>query len=313
MSEKEKLLEQLTSIIEIYEKAYHVLRNDNFHYRKSMIEYYSKINQLNEELKSKNYNILLMHLANENYREPIFKDLIQKINDYNDLVFDKKAYTLRKYLDFCFQQIPRLIENKKKIDICENDINDMEDNNSGMPEHARQQILKEFEDQLKSINKEREKIEEEFSWVKENHYLNILWEGDKIIEKIENYFNISIYKFKKAIFDFKLTDRLFETLVKEKVLTSKSKLTSEDFYLILNLKEPKENQENSLKVTHFAYPFKLLSIEVSKKGFEDKEWEKHIVKQFGFNEETLNRKSSNSNNKKIYQEIICSLTVKNGE
>ena len=28
----------------------------------------------------------------------------------------------------------------------------------------------------------------------------------------------------KAIFDFKLTDRLFETLVKEKVLTSKSKL-----------------------------------------------------------------------------------------
>ena len=39
---------------------------------------------------------------------------------------------------------------------------------------------------------------------------------------------------------------LFETLVKEKVLTSKSKLTSEDFYLILNLKEPKENQENRL-------------------------------------------------------------------
>ena len=38
-----------------------------------------------------------------------------------------------------------------------------------------------------------------------------------------------------------------------------------------------------------------------------------IAKQFGFNEETLNRKSSNSNNKKIYQEIICSLTVKNGE
>ena len=76
---------------------------------------------------------------------------------------------------------------------------------------------------------------------------------------------------------------------------------------------PKENQENSLKVTHFAYPFKLLSDEVSKKGFEDKEWKKSIVKQFGFNEETLNRKSSNSNNKKIYQEIICSLTVKNGE
>ena len=33
----------------------------------------------------------------------------------------------------------------------------------------------------------------------------------------------------------------------------------------------------------------------------DKEWKKCIVKQFGFNEETLNTKSSNSNNKKIYQ------------
>jgi len=197
MSEKEKLLEQLTSMIEIYEKAYHILRNDNFHYRKSMIEYYNQIKELKDELKSKNYNILLMQLANENYKEPIFKDLIQKINDYNELVFDKKAYTLKKYLDFCFQQIPRLIENKKKIDICENDINDMEDNNSGMPEHARQQILKEFEDQLKSINKEREKIEEEFSWVKENHYLSIVWEGEKILRKLKTTLIFQFINLKK--------------------------------------------------------------------------------------------------------------------
>ena len=56
----------------------------------------------------------------------------------------------------------------------------------------------------------------------------------------------------------------------------------------------------------------LKQIERSK-GFDDKEWEKYIVKQFGFKEGTLNGKSSNSNDKKIYQEIICSLTVKNGE
>ena len=43
MSEKEELLEQLSSIIEIYEKAYYILRNDKFHDRKSIIEYYSQI------------------------------------------------------------------------------------------------------------------------------------------------------------------------------------------------------------------------------------------------------------------------------
>ena len=313
MSEKKELLEQLSRIIEIFEKAYYFLRNDNFHYNKSMIEYYSQIKELNEELKNNNYSILLMQLANENYKEIIFKDLIQKINDFFDLAFDKKAYTIEKYLENCFQQIPKLVEINRKIDICKSDINDIKHNNSGMPKLERQKILEEFEEQLHSLEEQKKMIEEEFSWIKENHYFKILLEGDKIIEKIENYFNISIYKAKKSIFDSDLTNKLFKALFDNKVLKQKSKLTPEDFNLILNLKEPKQNQEESLKVSHFAYPFKLLSNEVHNKGFEDKEWEKHVVKQFRFNEVTLDRKTSYSTNREIYEDIICSNKVKNGK
>jgi hypothetical protein len=142
--------------------------------------------------------------------------------------------------------------------------------------------------------------------IKNVHYSKILNTADEIIEKIENYFKVSLLKPTNEIFDSILTKRIFDTMVEEKYINSKSQLTFEDFHLILNLKKPKQSCMNALKVTHFAYLFKLLSDDIEKKGFKKKEWENFTIKEFNLTESTLKSRFHQTVKNKIFDEIINS-------
>ena len=169
----------------------------------------------------------------------------------------------------------------------EKEILEVEQYHSGMSQLEKQNVISELEKELNHLKLEREQVYNKYSWIKTNYYYKISSKADEIIEKIENYFKVSVLKPTNEIFDSKLTKRIFDTMVEEKYINSKSQLTSEDFYLILNLKTPKQSCTNALKVTYFAYLFKLLSDDIEKKGFKNKEWENFVIKEFNLTESTL--------------------------
>ena len=305
MKNENQSLHEISYLIKIFDSAFLLLYNDKFQYDEAQMKKLSESKEISEELDGKNFDIIFMQLANEGFKEIIFNDLIGKISKYNNLIFEKKVITNDQFLNFFFENIPELKNIQQWIEIKEKDLWEVELYNSGMPQLEKQNIISEFENELIHLKQEKEQIYNKYSWIKTNYYFKILNKADEIIEKIENYFKVSLLKPTNEIFDSKQTKRIFETMVEKKYINSKSQLTSEDFHLILNLKTPKQNCADALKVTHFANIFRLLSDNIEKKGYDNREWKSFVIKEFNLAENTLNRKFSRKQEDfKLFDEII---------
>jgi len=313
MKNANQSLQEISYLIKIFDSAFSLLDNDKFQYGETQMKKLYECKEISEELDEKNFDIIFMQLANEGFKDIVFNDLIRKITKYNDLVFEKKIITNNRFLNFYFENIPELCKIQQWIELKEKEILEVEQNNSGIPQFERQNVVSDLETELVQLKQEKEQINNKYSWIKTNYYYKISSKADEIIEKIENYFKVSVLKPTNEIFDSKLTKRIFETMVEEKYINSKSQLTSENFHLILNLKTPKQNCTNALKVTHFAYLFKLLLDDIEKKGFKKKEWENFVIKEFNLTESTLKSRFHQTDKNKIFDEIINSQTVKNGQ
>ena len=306
MKNNNQSLQEISYLIKIFDSAFLLLNNDKFHYGEAQMKKLDECKEISEELDEKNFDIIFMQLVNEGFKEIVFKDLIGKISKYNNLVFEKKVITNDRFLNFYFENIPELKKNQQWIELKEKEILEVEQYNSGMPQLEKQNVISELEKELNHLKLEREQFYNKYSWIKTNYYFKIFSKSDEIIEKIENYFKFSLLKPTNEIFDSKLTKRIFETMVEEKYLKSNPKLTLENFHLILNLKTPKQNCADTLKVTLFAYLFKLLSDDVEKKGFKKKEWENFVIKEFDLTESTLKSRFHQTDKNKIFDEIINS-------
>lgn len=306
MKNENQFLQEISYLITIFDRAFLLLHSDKFHIDEGQMKKMDECKRISEELDEKNFDIIFMQLANEGFKEIIFNDLIGKIKKYNDFVFEKKVITNNRFLNFYFENIPELRKIQQWIELKEKEILEVKQNNSGIPQFEKQNVVNDLETELLQLKQEKEQIHSKYSWIKTNYYYKISSKADEIIEKIENYFKVSVLKPTNEIFDSKLTKRIFETMVEEKYINSKSQLTSEDFHLILNLKTPKQNCTNALKVTHFAYLLKLLSDDVEKKGFKKKEWEDFVIKEFNLTESTLKSRFHQTDKNKIFDEIINS-------
>ncbi|MCG2792859.1 MAG: hypothetical protein L6262_04845 [Weeksellaceae bacterium] len=313
MKNENQFLQEISYLITIFDKAFLLLHSDKFYIDEGQMKKLDKCKEISEELDKKNFDVIFMQLANDGFKEVIFNDLIGKITKYNDLVFEKKVITNDRFLNFYFENIPEFKKNQQWIELKEKEILEVEQYNSGMPKLEKQNVISELKKELNHLKLEKEQIYNKYSWIKTNYYYKILNKADEIIEKIENYFKVSIFKPTNAIFDSELTKRIFDKMVEEKYINSKSQLTFEDFHLILNLKKPKQNCNYALKVTHFAYVFKLLSDDVEKKGLKKKEWEDIVIKEFNLTEGTLGSRFYQTVRNKIFKEIINPKTVKNGQ
>ncbi|PWN58997.1 hypothetical protein [Chryseobacterium viscerum] len=306
MKNENQFLQEISYLIKIFDGAFFLLHNDKFHYGEAQMKKLYKSKEISEELDEKNFDVFFMQLANEGFKEIIFNDLIGKISKYNDLVFEKKVITNDRFLNFYFENIPELRKIQQWVKLKEREILEVEQYNSGMAQLEKQNIINELEKELFHLEQEKERIYNKYSWVKTNYYFKILNKADEIIEKIGNYFKVSLLKSTNEIFDSKLTKRIFETMIEEKYINSKSQLTSENFHLILNLKTPKQSCTNALKVTHFGYLFKLLSDDVEKKGFKKQDWENFVIKEFNLRVGTLESRFYRTDKNKIFDEIINS-------
>ena len=313
MKNENQILQEISYLIKIFDRAFLLLHNHKFHYDEAQLKKLNECKEISEELDEKNFDIVFMQLATEGFKEIIFNDLIEKISKYNNLVFEKKVITNNRFLNSYFENIPEINKIRQWIELKEKEILEVEQYNSGMPQLEKQNIINELETELIHLKQEKEQIYNKYSWIKTNYYFKILNKADEIIEKIENYFKVSVLKPTNEIFDSKLTKRIFDIMVEEKYLKSNPQLTFEDFQLILNFKKPKQNCANALKVIHFAYLFKLLSDDVEKKGFKKKEWENFVIKEFDLTESTLKSRFHQTDKNKIFDEIINSQTVKNGQ
>ena len=306
MKNENQSLHEISNLIKIFDSAFLLLNNDKFHYGEAQMKKLDECKEISEELDEKNFDVIFMQLANEGFKGVIFNDLIGKISKYNNLVFEKKAITNNRFLNFYFENIPELHKIQQWIEVKEKEILEVEQYNSGMSQLEKKNIISELEKELIHWKLEREQVYNKYSWIKTNYYFKILNKADEIIEKIENYFKVSLLKPTNEIFDSELTRKIFDTMVEEKYINSKSQLTSENFHLILNLKNPKQSCTNALKVTHFAYLFKLLSDDVEKKGFKKKEWEDFVIKEFNLTESTLKSRFHQTDKNIIFDEIINS-------
>ena len=306
MKNENQSLHEISYLIKIFDSAFLLLYNDKFQYDEAQMKKLSESKEISEELDGKNFDIIFMQLANEGFKEIIFNDLIGKISKYNNLIFEKKVITNDQFLNFYFENIPELHKIQQWIEVKEKEILEVEQYNSGMSQLEKKNIISELEKELIHLKLEREQVYNKYSWIKTNYYFKILNKADEIIEKIENYFKVSLLKPTNEIFDSELTRKIFDTMVEEKYINSKSQLTSENFHLILNLKNPKQSCTNALKVTHFAYLFKLLSDDVEKKGFKKKEWEDFVIKEFNLTESTLKSRFHQTDKNIIFDEIINS-------
>lgn len=306
-------LQEISWLIKMFDKAFLLLYNDKFHFEESQIEKFIKIKEISDLLDEKNFDTTFMQLANEGFKEIIFSDLISKISKYDDLVFEKKVITNNFYLNSYFENIPALLKIQQRIKIKENDILEVQNTQSGMPESEKQKIINEFKIELFTLQKEKKMIFDKCSWIKTNYYYKINSNAGEIITRIENYFNVSVLKPTNEIFDSDLTLKIFNKMVEEKYIYSKSQLSYENFHLILNFKNPKFNSCNSIKVTHFGYLFQLLSDNVGKKGFNKIEWEDFVIKEFDFKRNTLESRFFETEKNKIFYDIINLETVKNGK
>ena len=305
MKNDNQFLQEISYLIKVFDSAFLLLSTDKFHYDEAQMKNLYECKEISEELDEKNFDVIFMQLANEGFKGVIFNDLIGKISKYNNLVFEKKAITNNRFLNFYFENIPELHKIQQWIEVKEKEILEVEQYNSGMSQLEKKNIISELEKELIHLKLEREQVYNKYSWIKTNYYFKILNKADEIIEKIENYFKVSLLKPTNEIFDSKQTKRIFETMVEKKYINSKSQLTSEDFHLILNLKTPKQNCADALKVTHFANIFRLLSDNIEKKGYDNREWKSFVIKEFNLAENTLNRKFSRKQEDfKLFDEII---------
>ena len=288
MKKENQFLQEISSLIKIFDKAFLLLSTDKFLYNEAEMEKLYESKKISEELDEIKLDVFFMQLANEGFKEVIFNDLLIKIGKYDDLVFEKKIITNNKFLNAYFERIPQLFKIQQRIKIKEKDICDVKQYNSV---HLKQ---------------EKEQIYNKYSWIKTNYYLEILIKAYNIIEKIETYFKVSLLKPTNQIFDSDITKKIFDIIVEKNYINSKSQLTFEDFNFILNLKKPKQKCTNALKVTHFAYLYKLLSDAVEKKGLKKSEWENFVIKEFNLTESTLKSRFHKTEENKIFEKIINS-------
>ena len=306
MKKENQFLQEISSLIKIFDKAFLLLSTDKFLYKEAEMEKLYESKKISEELDEIKLDVFFMQLANEGFKEVIFNDLLIKIGKYDDLVFEKKIITNNKFLNAYFERIPQLFKIQQRIKIKEKDICDVKQYNSVMPEFEKQKIISEFEKELIHLKQEKEQIYNKYSWIKTNYYLEILIKAYNIIEKIETYFKVSLLKPTNQIFDSDITKKIFDIIVEKNYINSKSQLTFEDFNFILNLKKPKQKCTNALKVTHFAYLYKLLSDAVEKKGLKKSEWENFVIKEFNLTESTLKSRFHKTEENKIFEKIINS-------
>lgn len=307
------LLQEISCLIKMFDKSFILLYNDKFHFDESQIEKFIKIKEISDLLDNINFDITFMQLANEGFKEIIFSDLITKISKYDELVFKKKVITHNLFLNLYFGNIPEILKIQQCIKIKEIDILEVENSQSGMSESEKRMIINEFKIELFELQKEKKIIFDKYSWIKTNYYYNIYSKADKIIEKIESYFKVTVLKSSKEIFEAELTKKIFDKMVEEKYIYPKYHLTYENFHLILNLKNPKTNSCNSIKVTLFGYLFQLLSNDVEKKGFNKIEWENFVIKEFNFKKITLESRFYETENNKIFNDIINPKALKNSQ
>ena len=156
MKKENQFLQEISSLIKIFDKAFLLLSTDKFLYNEAEMEKLYESKKISEELDEIKLDVFFMQLANEGFKEVIFNDLLIKIGKYDDLVFEKKIITNNKFLNAYFERIPQLFKIQQRIKIKEKDICDVKQYNSVMPEFEKQKIISEFE---KSIGTSKDAVQ----------------------------------------------------------------------------------------------------------------------------------------------------------
>ena len=286
MTEKD-VLKEISSLISAFERIDSLLKRESFEYTNFNVEKYDECRQINDQLEKFDIDFLLMNAVNNKLKVEIFNNLFNSIEIFEATIIEKNVLSKYGFFTKCFDNLPAIQKIRRKVSICEQDVVDVESQDSNMSEWEKLRNLEYFKNQLALSLDEMNKIFQEYLWIDNNFYLNILFLGNRIIEKVESYYKIILFKLKFELFPKELVRKLHIAMVDNDFFKKNKEIPIDELHLILNMHEPSEHYVGYMKVTFFGRILYSLREFIQARSDCYEEWIKFIVSTLEFTDGSL--------------------------
>lgn len=262
------------------------VQNDTFDYDEFQIFRLENYREYLEKIKATEFEKLIIETKNLNLNREIFNGLLSNIEDYTVLYLKIKnktdAFDINKLYDVYLNN-----SFEKEIEIVKNDILEVEDEKNPLPKFEKEKLLKEFKEIIRSIQEKRDNHIKISDWFFINYYEKFYEELKALEFLINQYFPENKLEINEDLFDRNLINALYNICLNECILKPEN-ISFEDFYLILNKRQPKQIGVNSIeKKTQFSFPIKNLSKRIEDKN-QRKNWIQFVSIQFGLSVNSVN-------------------------
>lgn len=286
MKISEHIFDRVSEIRNIINEILNEVQNDSLQYDSFQILRQEKYLKYHNSIRGIELGKLIIEAKNLNFNKEIFYGILINIENYKQSYLKKKskidAFNLNKlyavYLKNRFD---------KEISIAKNDILEVSDIKNALPEIEKEKILREFKEFLANLQNKRDNHIKTFDWFFINYYEKFYEELQAIENLINEYFPEKALESDTDIFERNFANDLYRICVDNQIF-KKENVSFENFYLILNTREPKQICVNTIeKKTVFAFPIKKFSKRIEDKN-QRENWIQFICSQFGLSAKSVN-------------------------
>lgn len=293
------LTSQLENLIAVLDNCYHKLSHDKFRYCKDQIFVINSIKFEFDELAKFKVDTFLANLKNNHSEKSVLNGLNQKLNDYTKLYKSKSDKIANFNKSVLLESILDEYKFKEKIKILEDDIADIEDERNEMPEWLKEKECQKLSSELENIKSDRQKSFNELSYIKNDYYGSIFIMSLEIEKKIDDYFPDNLFVLEDNIVKLFLAKNIYEVLLNEEIIEP-NQLSMEDYFLIINMRDPKKNCKDSVKKLELmSFPIKEISKSIKQKDLKSK-YINHVADKLGLNVNTITNKTYKTEKFKIF-------------
>jgi|GEM_PF-5822193 len=293
---------QIFEIRNLLNEVLREVQDDTFDYDEFQIFRSEKYREFLNKIKGIEFEKLIVEAKNLHLTKEVFSGILSNIENYQRFYLKKKskikAFNINRLYDVYLK-----IHFDKEIAILKNDISDVEDMNNPLPNWEKAKLIQEFEGNLRNIPEKRDRHIKTFDWFFINYYEKFNDEFQAIEKLTNDYFPEKTLETETDIFERNFINDLYR-ICEENQIFKKENLSFENFYLILNRREPKQKVFGSIiKKTVFSFPIKNLSKKIENKN-QRANWLQFVCQQFGLSTKSVN---SHGDNKDDSTELFLKL------
>lgn len=298
------LTSQLEKLITILDNCCLILSKDKFRYNEDQIDLVNLIKLEFEELKNIKIDTFLANVKNSNLEKSILNGFNKKLSDYIKM-YESKFHQIKKFSKSILKEkILSKYQFDEKIKILEDDITDIENERNKMFDWLKEKECDLIRIELENIKSIRKKSFDKLSYIKKDYYSSIFLTCLEIEKKINDYFPDDQLELQDDIVKLSLVANIYEVLLKEKIIEP-GKLSLEDYFLIVNMRMPKNNCRNSVKKLELmGFPIKIISKSIKKLSISKFDYFDFVADKLRLNAHTINNKAYMNEKFEIFYPIF---------